>query len=156
MGAEEDTDTSSETKTDGAVKAGDGEYLFDFDELEQLDAGPGYSTGTGGVIEGERIQVGLIHKPRGTGSRLHKHPNEQFNYVLQGTLRVKVGDQEEQIAGPGAVIYLPADVPHRTIATPEEDVLFYVVKDLTHGIIGNPVDDSSSEPHYDPGFEPDS
>ena len=33
---------------------------------------PGYSTAHGGVVEGERMLVGYIHKPRGTGSRMHR------------------------------------------------------------------------------------
>lgn len=144
-----------ETKTEGAFKAGDGSYVFDFDELEGLEAGPDYSTAHGPVIEGERMQVGLITKPKGTGARLHTHPNEQFNYVLQGTLKVKVGEKDEQLVGAGSVIYIPPDTPHYTVATPDEDVVFYVVKDLSHGIIGSPVDDSKREAHYEPGFEPD-
>lgn len=143
------------TKTEGAIKAGDGEYVFTADDLEEIDVGPGYSSGTGGVIEGDRVQVSLVHKPRGTGSNPHKHSNEQFSYVLQGTLRVTVGDREEQIAEAGDIIYLPADTSHYTIATEEEDVYFFTVKDLSQGIAGEPVDDSADGAHYEPGFEPD-
>jgi hypothetical protein len=41
------------------------------------------------------------------------------------------------------------------IATPEEDVVFYVVKDLAHGIIGMAADGTMAGPHYEPGFEPE-
>ena len=50
--------TQTETKTEGAVKAGNGEYCFAIRELEGIDAGPGYSTSRGGVVEGERMLVG--------------------------------------------------------------------------------------------------
>lgn len=63
------------TKTEGAVKAGDGTYTFKMDAMDRVEAGTGYSTANGGVAEGERMLVGYIHKPRGTGSRMHSHPN---------------------------------------------------------------------------------
>ena len=50
----------TKTKTEGAVKAGNGEYCFAINELEAIDAGPGYSTSRGGVVEGERMLVGYI------------------------------------------------------------------------------------------------
>jgi len=68
------------------------------------------------------------------------HPNEQWNYIVKGKLRVKVGDEPEQICGPGTLLYFPANIVHYTIATQDEDVVFFAVKDMTHGIIGIPVD----------------
>lgn len=62
----------------------------------------------------------------------------QWNYIVKGTLRVKVGDGPEQLCGPGTLLYFPANIVHYTIAT--EDVVFFAVKDLSHGIIGIPVD----------------
>jgi hypothetical protein len=47
-----------------------------------------------------------------------------------------------------------AGIVHYTIATPEEDVIFFAVKDLSHGIIGIPADGKALGGHYDPGFEP--
>lgn len=146
--------TSSSTKNVGSVKAGAEGYFFKMDDLKQMDAGPAYSTARGGVVEGERMQIGLIHKARGTGSRPHSHPNEQFNYVLHGTLRVKIGNSPERLCPAGTAIYVPANVVHSMIATPDEDVIFYVVKDLTHGIIGIPADGKNTGPHYEPGFAP--
>lgn len=48
----------------------------------------------------------------------------------------------------GSVVYFPANVVHRTYATPDEDVIFYVVKDLSHGIAGRPVDPSRPGAHH--------
>jgi len=123
-------------------------------ELGRIEAGTGYSTSRGGVLEGERMQAGLIHKARGTGSRPHSHPNEQFNYVLQGTLKVEM-DGQEFLVPAGTVVYVPANMVHSMVSTPQEDVIFYVVKDLTHAIIGMAADGTMAGPHYDPGFEPD-
>src|SRR4030065_332734 len=77
---------SRKTKTAGATRAGNGKYQFPLANLKKVPAGTGYSTSHGGVVEGARMLVGYIHKPRGTGSRMHTHKNEQFNYVVRGTL----------------------------------------------------------------------
>ncbi len=142
------------TRNKGAVKAGGGKYGFMIADLEKIDAGTGYSTSRGGILEGERMQVGLIHKARGTGSRAHSHPNEQFNYVLQGTLKIEM-DGQQFLAPTGTVVYVPANMVHSMVATPEEDVIFYVVKDLSHGIVGMAADGKMSGPHHDAGFEPE-
>lgn len=131
---------SKQTKTAGAVKAGGGKFIFPLEQMGKIEAGTGYSTGVGPVVEGERMQCALVSKQRGTGSNPHHHPNEQWNYIVKGTLRVKVGDSPEQLCGPGTLLYFPANIVHYTIATDEEDVVFFAVKDLSHGIIGIPVD----------------
>lgn len=143
----------SNTKTEGAIKAGDGRYTFDLARLNTIDAGPGYSTAHGPVVEGERIQIGLIRMPKGTGARPHSHPNEQWIYVLQGTLEGEV-DGVKSRAPAGSLIYIPANAVHSTVATPDQDVLFLTAKDMSHGIVGTAVDTSISAPRYAPGFEP--
>jgi quercetin dioxygenase-like cupin family protein len=129
-----------QTRTKGAVKAGGGRHIFPLTQMAGIEAGTGYSTGAGPVVEGERMQCALVTKQRGTGSNPHHHPNEQWNYIVKGKLRVKVGDEPEQICGPGTLLYFPANIVHYTIATQDEDVVFFAVKDMTHGIIGIPVD----------------
>lgn len=147
------SDTAT-TRNKGAVKAGNGKYSFVIADLEKIDAGTGYSTSHGGILEGERMQVGLIHKARGTGSRPHSHPNEQFNYVLQGTLKVEM-DGQQFLVPAGSVVYVPPNMVHSMVALPEEDVIFYVVKDLSHGIAGMAADGTMAGPHYEAGFEPE-
>lgn len=142
---------AGKTKTVGAVKAGGGTYCFPIAELRKVAAGTGYSTSRGGVVEGDRILVGWIHKPRGTGSRMHSHANEQFNYVVKGTLRCEI-DGVASLAPAGTLIFVPANAPHTMVATPDEDVIFIAIKDLSQGIIGKAVDGTMAGPHYDPGF----
>ena len=141
------------TKTEGAIKAGNGRYAFDLARLQKIDAGPGYSTAHGPVVEGERIQIGLMRMPRGTGGRPHSHPNEQWVYIIQGVLEGEVSGVRYR-APAGSLLYFPANTVHWALATPEEDVLFLTAKDMTHGIVGTPVDTSISAPLYAPGFEP--
>jgi quercetin dioxygenase-like cupin family protein len=141
------------TKTVGAIKAGDGRYTFDLAKLATIDAGPGYSTAHGPVVEGERIQIGLIRMPRGTGARPHSHPNEQWVYVMEGTLESEVEGVKSRVPA-GSLIYIPANAVHSALATPEADVVFLTAKDTSHGIVGTAVDASVSAPRYAPGFEP--
>lgn len=141
------------TKTEGAKKAGNGRYQFALKELDVVPAGTGYSTSKGGVVEGERMLVGYIHKAQGTGSRPHSHPNEQFNYVLSGTLQVEIDGQIFE-APAGTLIYVPANMEHSMVAVPGEDVMFIAIKDLSHGIIGKATDGTMAGPRYLAGFEP--
>lgn len=145
---------AAKTKTEGAIRAGNGKYHFRMDKLKKVPAGTGYSTSHGGVIEGERILVGYIHKPRGTGSRMHTHKNEQLNYVLRGTLVGSVNGKKV-VAPAGTLIYIPANAPHNLIASPKDkDVIFLAIKDLSQGIIGMAVDGTMAGPHFEKGFGP--
>ena len=141
------------TKTAGAIRAGNGKYHFRVAKVKKVAAGTGYSTSHGGVIEGARMLFGYIHKPRGTGSRMHSHHNEQFNYVVKGTLKGSVNGKRV-VAPAGTLIYIPANAPHTLVSTPDEDVIFLALKDLSQGIIGKAVDGTMIGPHYEPGFEP--
>lgn len=143
------------TLNEGAHKAGNGNNIFQLEELAAMRAGAAYSTAKGPVVEGVRTQVGLMRKPKGTGARPHSHPNEQWNYIIQGRVRAMI-DGKETIVGPGTLLYLPANVVHSTVAMPDEDVVFFVVKDLSHGIHGVPADGRESGGYYEEGFEPES
>ena len=144
---------SRKTKTAGATKAGSGKYYFPFAKLKKVPAGTGYSTSHGGVVEGERMLIGYIRKPKGTGSRMHSHPNEQFNFVVQGTLKCVINGKKS-LAPAGTLIYVPANAPHTMVSTGKKDVIFIAMKDLSHGIIGKAIDGTMAGPHYEKGFGP--
>jgi quercetin dioxygenase-like cupin family protein len=156
MAASKRARKAAKTKTAGAVKGGNGRYQFTLAALKDVPAGTGYSTSHGGVVEGKRMLVGWIHKERGTGSRMHTHKNEQFNYVVRGTLVGSVNGRKV-VAPAGTLIYIPANAPHTLVASPDdEDVIFIAIKDLSQGIIGKAVDGTMTGPHYEKGFAPDS
>ena len=129
--------TTNETKNEGAYKAGNGNYIFDIDELNGLMAGPEYSETFGPVVEGELTQVGVMTLPAGQGSPPHSHPNEQWVYVLQGKLIATV-DGEESEVGPGHLLYFPANVVHSVTVSPDQDCHFFTCKDMRGGIAGTP------------------
>jgi quercetin dioxygenase-like cupin family protein len=122
-------------RTPGAKRAAPGEHVFDLASVNKIMGGPDYSTANGACVEGDRMIVGLMRMPAGTGAEPHSHPNEQWLYVLEGTFRAKIGDQEVE-APAGSVVYVPADVVHSGHATPERDVVFFTVKDASWGLQG--------------------
>ncbi len=127
--------SASAARTPGAKRAGVGEYVFDLARVNHILGGPDYSTANGACVEGDRMIVGLMRMPAGTGAEPHSHPNEQWIYILEGTFRARIGDREIE-ARPGSVVYVPADVVHSGGATSEADVVFFTVKDASHGLHG--------------------
>ena len=100
-------------------------------------AGASYSSSEGVWVTGDRIIFGVIDKPAGTGSRPHRHPNEQFIFVQKGRLRAMVDGKKKTIST-GGIIHIPANALHSMVAADEEDVVFIVAKDTSweiHGII---------------------
>ncbi len=136
-------------KTNGQSRS----YFFDFQRLPRHTF-TRHTTSNGAVVKGDKIYVGLVNKPRGSGSQPHRHPFEQFNYVLKGKLKAWV-DGQERVVGAGGLIHIPADTLHTIVATPEEDAVFLMVKEVTPmGTAGIPEDPTVTAPRYEPGFEP--
>ena len=127
------------------VKAGNGKYLFKMVGLNSVEAGPDYSTAHGSVVEGERFMMGLLRMPKGTGAAAHNHPNEQWVYIIEGTLAFEV-DGKKGVARPGSLLYFPPNAIHATQASADRDVVFLTGKDLSHGLWGNRIDKKPAKP----------
>jgi quercetin dioxygenase-like cupin family protein len=125
-------------RTPGAKRAGAGEYVFDLAKVNHIQGGPGYSSVEGSCVEGDRMIVALMRMPAGTGAVAHSHPNEQWIYILEGTMQAKIGDREVE-AMPGSVIYVPSNAVHSAQATAAADVVFFTVKDASHSLHGTKV-----------------
>jgi len=140
-------------------------YVYAIDELNEMPEGLSSAVVTpknfvskksssyGASLKGEMLQVGLIRKARGSGAKLHTHPNEQFNLVLEGKLVGEIGGYPMEVPA-GSLIHMPAKVEHCTLASADGDVLFFVVKDTSHGMAGPPVDGIEDGPRFLPGFGP--
>ena len=61
-----------------------------------------------------------------------------MDYILQGKLEATV-DGKTSTVGPGGLIYIPANVVHSVIVSPDEDCRFFTCKDLRTGIVGTAV-----------------
>jgi quercetin dioxygenase-like cupin family protein len=54
---------------------------------------------------------------------MHSHPHEQISVMLQGRMRLTVGEEVEEI-GPGDMWYAPDDVPHGGELLGDDPVVF--------------------------------
>ena len=102
-----------------ARQSGDGEHLWFFGGLTTIKAD--------GSATGGRVMVTEQLAPRGSGSPLHVHHNEdEWFYVTEGELTFWVGDQVTR-APAGSFVYLPRDVPHTfLVSSPEARFLLVV------------------------------
>jgi len=62
-------------------------------------------------VEGERMIVGLMRMPAGTGAEPHSIPTSNGFYILEGTFRAKIGDTEGE-AKRAQSSYVPSNVVH--------------------------------------------
>ena len=64
-----------------------------------------------------------IYLDKGCVVPKHSHENEQITWVVEGRLRLTLGEDEEQVVelGPGDVLHIPPHVPHAAEAL--EDTL---------------------------------
>ncbi|HVP03844.1 MAG TPA: quercetin 2,3-dioxygenase [Solirubrobacteraceae bacterium] len=88
---------------------GEGEHLWFFGGLTTIKADGGE---TGG-----RVLVTEQLMPRGSGSPLHVHHNEdEWFYVLEGELTIWV-DGTTHVAGAGSFVFGPRDIPHTFVVS---------------------------------------
>ncbi len=74
------------------------------------------------LITGDRMMLAHVYLKRGAIVPRHAHENEQLTYVLEGLLRLWVGEDDERVdVHPGEVLHIPSNVPHRAEAL--EDTL---------------------------------
>lgn len=75
-------------------------------------------------VAGELIKVGVVTYQEGEGPPPHFHPNEeQFMYILEGKMRMVLGDEERDI-GPGTLVHIPRNVRHGVCAVGGPAVFF--------------------------------
>lgn len=99
------------TLTPIACEPGAGEHLWFFGGLTTIKAG--------GDATGGRVMVTEQLAPRGSGSPLHVHHNEdEWFYVLGGELTIWV-DGQTVVAPAGGFVFGPRDVPHTFVVSSE-------------------------------------
>ena len=77
------------------------------------------------LITGEKLMMASVELQRGCIVPKHSHVHEQMSYVLEGWLRLKVGDDgsETYDLRPGDVVLLPSNVPHAAEAMEKTRVI---------------------------------
>ena len=99
-----------------------------FYKISEMEGKPSkLSSAVGKSVAGELMKVAVITYQEGKGATPHFHPNEeQFQIVLEGKMRVILGD-EERICGPGDLIHIPRNVRHGIFAL-GGPVVFFTTK----------------------------
>jgi quercetin dioxygenase-like cupin family protein len=75
------------------------------------------------LITGERMMIAQVYLDKGCVVPQHSHDNEQLTYILEGTLRFFLGEDEAEIIDvtAGDVLHIPSNLPHKAEAL--EDTL---------------------------------
>jgi quercetin dioxygenase-like cupin family protein len=75
------------------------------------------------LIPAERMTLGHVYLDKGCVVPTHSHENEQLTYILEGTLRFWLGEDQAEVVDvkAGEVLHIPANLPHRAEAL--EDTL---------------------------------
>jgi quercetin dioxygenase-like cupin family protein len=145
------------------------QYVYDLSKLDREPDGPtsakvtarGRASGAtpktaraaaaGAVLTGSQVVLTLGTQARGTGVNAHTHPNEQFTFIVQGTL---IGEQGgERIFAPrGTVLHTPGGLAHTWLACAEEDLVFLSLKDTRPSIAGPSANGRHDAPGDLPGL----
>ena len=112
-------------------------YVIDLHNVEKKPTLGKTSTGEGASFNGERIYCGLVTKKKGTGSKAHFHPDETFNYVLKGAMKVNM-DGQEFVVPAGSLLHIPPNMVHTSVATDDGDVTYLVWRDTVSEKAGKP------------------
>ncbi|MEM7076848.1 MAG: cupin domain-containing protein [Pseudomonadota bacterium] len=78
---------------------------------------------SGRLAAGAKQELCWVKFEPGAEYPMHSHPYEQISVVVQGRMRLIVGDETREI-GPGDMWFVPADMPHGGQVLSEEPVIF--------------------------------
>lgn len=119
------------------ARSGKKNYVYDFHGMEKTATLGALSTSQGASFTGERIYSSLVTKKVGTGSKPHYHPDETFNYVLKGAMKVNM-DGQEFVVPSGSLLHIPPNMVHTSVATDDGDVTYLVWRDTVSEKAGKP------------------
>jgi quercetin dioxygenase-like cupin family protein len=69
----------------------------------------------GQYVHGESTTLGLVTIEEGHHLPLHNHLHEQITFMLEGKLKMKIGDEEITLE-PGCVRVIPSNTLHSAVA----------------------------------------
>ena len=90
---------------------------------DQIKAESLKGTITRRLVTGEKMMIAHVYLKKGDDVPRHSHHNEQLTYILEGSLRLWFGENDEReiTVNAGEVVVIPSHVPHRALAI--EDTL---------------------------------
>ena len=88
-----------------------------FYQLDALAEVPLFEGVSARFVAGGRMMFSFIHLAPGATVATHDHPHEQLGYVLEGSMRLAIGDDERDLQ-PGAAYAIPGGVSHSAVGGP--------------------------------------
>ncbi len=67
------------------------------------------------MISGENATISRLLMKKGVVVPRHSHMNEQYSWIVSGTLKF-VFDDREVVVNEGEILFIPAHVPHSAVA----------------------------------------
>jgi len=74
------------------------------------------------VISGKQGTMVYWRMKAGAHAGAHQHPQEQFVWLIKGTIKLRVGDEERTIK-PGDIAVIPCGVEHEAFFPEETEVI---------------------------------
>jgi len=87
---------------------------------------------TGTLITAEKLHVAVLSLAAGATIAAHAHSNEQFTFVIEGSLQIELDDARESV-GRHCALHVPAGLRHR-ISAPQ-GARIVTVQDTRHAFV---------------------
>ena len=88
---------------------------YRWDDLPKDDLNPQLSRR---LIAAERLMLAQVYLEKGCIVPRHAHENEQLTWIVQGTLRFWLGEDESEVVdvAAGEILHIPSNLPHKAEA----------------------------------------
>ena len=95
-------------------------YKTSWDEIPMEELSPEIGRK---MVSGEKVMLAQVFLKKGAIVPKHQHHNEQITYILSGTLRFWIGEDQKEVVdvAAGEVLHIPSNVWHKAEAL--EDTL---------------------------------
>jgi quercetin dioxygenase-like cupin family protein len=89
--------------------------LYRWDDMPKVELKPDLHRR---LIATERMMVAHVYLEEGCVVPYHSHENEQLTYILEGTLRFRLGEDRAEVVDvhAGEVLHIPSWLPHEAEA----------------------------------------
>ena len=100
------------------------------------------------LVSTERMMLAHVYLDKGCIVPQHSHENEQLTYILQGTLRFFLGEDESEVVevAAGEVLHIPRGFPHKAEASTTCSTSTSSVRRARTGSTGRTPTSATSEP----------
>jgi len=100
--------------------------VFSKDKIEKTDAGYQYWFVDKNLAGGKTLKMSVV-KPHEATHPPHSHPEEEFFFVLEGTVEFYLNG-ERKVVGPFSSLYCPPNVEHGIRNVGDTEAKYLVVK----------------------------